>query len=231
MCITGGYDIDFEHSSAAQVSQEGARAVRQFPAQHHLFFEGDSRAHVFVVESGWVKLYRTLIDGQRQVVGFCSAGSILGLEGGADHVNACQAVTAVKVRAITATRLQEMCARDPQLANQLLRQMARQLDAAQAQLTTIGAQSSEQKLATFLLSFAGSSSTPQGDFDLPMRRSDIADFLGLRLETVSRKLSDFQRHKWVRMVSMYKCRLLDRDTLLALSEGGSPEDAVHHVAH
>jgi CRP-like cAMP-binding protein len=225
MCISGGNIIDFDRSGeGGWTVADKTRSLRQAPAHQHLFFEGDERTHIFVVESGWVKLYRTLIDGQRQVVGFCNGGSILGLEGGEDHMNACEAVTPVKVRAIPVGRLPELCTRDPELAGQLLRQMGRQLGAAQSQLTTVGAQSAEQKLATFLLAFANYGAPQGGEFDLPMRRSDIAEFLGLRLETVSRKLSEFQRRKWVRMISLYRCRVLDRDALENLAAGGQEED-------
>jgi CRP/FNR family transcriptional regulator len=233
MCISGGNLIDFERSGAdGWAAADKARAIRQVAAHQHLFFEGDARSHIFVIESGWVKLYRTLIDGQRQVVGFCNGGSILGLEGVEDHVNACEAVTPVKVRAIPIGRIPELCARDPELAGQLLRQMGRQLGTAQAQLTTIGAQSADQKLATFLLAFANYGAPQGGEFDLPMRRGDIAEFLGLRLETVSRKLSEFQRRNWVRMISLYRCKVLDRAALEGLAEGGDAADADgRHAAH
>jgi CRP/FNR family transcriptional regulator len=224
MCINGGNHIDFERSAAGSwVVQDNQRTTRQVAAHQHLFFESDARTHLFVVESGWVKLYRTLIDGQRQVVGFCNGGSILGLEGAGTHINGCEAITAVKVRSIPISRLSEICARDPDLAGQLLRQMGRQLGTAQAQLTTVGAQSAQQKLATFLLAFADYSENDE--FDLPVRRADMGEFLGLRLETVSRKMTEFQQKKWIRMVSMYRCRILKRDLLECLAEGGDAEDA------
>lgn len=233
MCINSGTFIDFERSTAGSGTRsDSQQAARPFPAHQHLFFEGDARTHLFVIESGWVKLYRTLIDGQRQVVGFCNGGSILGLEGGEDYINSCETVTAVKVRLIPIARLPELCERDPGLAGQLLRQMGRQLGNAQAQLTTIGAQSADQKLATFLLAFADYGALDDGEFELPMRRGDMGEFLGLRLETISRKMSDFQRRKWIRMTSLYRCRILNRDALDCLAEGGAVEDAdCRRLAH
>jgi CRP/FNR family transcriptional regulator len=168
-----------------------------------------------------VKLYRTLIDGQRQVVGFANAGSVLGLESDAQHVNSCEAITAVSVRPIAARRLDSLCKTEPVLAEQILRQVARQLSAAQAQLAAVGAQSAEQKLATFLLSIADlCDETCDREFDLPMRRMDMAEFLGLRLETVSRKMSEFQRRGWIKLISLYHCRMLQRGALQSLAQGG-----------
>lgn len=224
MCINGGKIIDLERAGNGWGAMDGQRGIRHVPAHQHLFFEGDARTHVFVIESGWVKLYRTLIDGQRQVVGFCNGGSVLGFEGNGEHVNACEPVTPVTVRAIPLSRLDDLCMRDPKLAVQLLRQMGRQLGVAQSQLTAVGVQSADQKLATFLLAFAKYSANERSEFDLPMRRSDIAEFLGLRLETVSRKLTDFQRRKWVRMLSLYRCQILDRAALENLAEGGGHEE-------
>lgn len=224
MCINGGAIIDFDHSPGGWLAFDPSGS-RQVAAHQHLFFEGDVRRNLYVVESGWAKLYRTLLDGQRQVVGFCNAGSILGIEGSAEHANGCEAVTPLRVRAIPVKSLTELCARDPKLAAQLIGQVGNQLGAAQAQLTSIGAQSADQKLATFLLAVADVSQGRDAEFDLPMRRSEMAEFLGLRLETVSRKMSDFQRRKWVQMISMYRFRLLNRSAIECLAEGGDLEEA------
>jgi CRP/FNR family nitrogen fixation transcriptional regulator len=125
------------------------------------------------------------------------------------------------------SRMAEIFVRDPDLAAQLLRQLGRQLGAAQAQLTTVGAQSADQKLATFLMAFDNYGADKTGEFDLPMRRNDMAEFLGLRLETVSRKMSEFQRRKWIKMSSLYRCRILNRDVLECLAEGGDADEAGH----
>ena len=110
---------------------------------------------------------------------------------------------------IPIARVTEICLRDGKLADQLLRQVGRQLGAAQAQLAAIGAQSAEQKLANFLLTIADLCDVQaDGSFDLPMRRGDMAEFLGLRLETVSRKMSEFQRRGWIKFClrACPKCR-------------------------
>ncbi len=227
MCIAGGKIIDLSrHIVTEQTPADSAvRHVRHFDAHEHLCFEGDTRTHVFVVETGWVKIYRTLVDGQRQVVGFANAGSVLGLESTHEHLNSCEAVTAVTVRSIPSNRIAEMSARDPAFAQQVIAQLGRQLGAAQAQLATVGAQSAEQKLATFLLTIADLSSATAGQaFDLPMRRGDMAEFLGVRLETVSRKMTEFQRRGWIRMTSLYHCVIVRRDILEQLAVGGEADD-------
>ena len=221
MCITGGHGIDFGAPKAHTTSPTAWRQnIRRMVPHEHLFYEGDEQSHVYVIEKGWVKLYRTLIDGQRQVVGFCNGGTVLGLESESQHANGCEAITDVTVRAIPVSRFSEVCEQDPKLAHQLLIQLGRQLGAAQAQLTAVGSQSADQRLAMFLLAIADHNNSASGDeFDLPMRRGDMADFLGLRLETVSRKMSDFQRREWIRMTSLYRCKILRRALLQELAQG------------
>jgi CRP-like cAMP-binding protein len=226
MCIAGGAVSAFVTTrDSSDISRQPV--LRTVAAHEHIYFEGDPRDHLYVVECGWVKLYRTLVDGQRQIVGFANKGSILGLESDVDYSNGCEAITEVQVRAIPIARVTEICLRDGKLADQLLRQVGRQLGAAQAQLAAIGAQSAEQKLANFLLTIADlCEAQPDGSFDLPMRRGDMAEFLGLRLETVSRKMSEFQRRGWIAMTSLYHCRLKRRDILEDLAEGGEGKIAL-----
>lgn len=222
MCIAGG---SISGLVGAKDQNAPRPALKTIPAHEHVFFEGDARDCLYVVESGWVKLYRTLVDGQRQIVGFANKGSILGLESDVEHSNGCETITPVSIRIIPIGRVTEICLRDGKLADQLLRQVGRQLGAAQAQLAAIGAQSAEQKLANFLLTTSDLCDvTPDGQFDLPMRRGDMAEFLGLRLETVSRKMSEFQRRGWIRMTSLYHCIIVRRDILEELAAGGEAED-------
>jgi CRP-like cAMP-binding protein len=233
MCIAGGNVIDIAKTNRAPAgfNEMQRQPLRNLSHHEHLYFEGDARTQIFIVAAGWVKLYRTLMDGQRQVVGFASAGSILGLEAEGVHVNACEAITPVCVRAIPVGRISELCAADGAFAEQMLLQIGRQLGAAQTQLATVGAQTSEQKLATFLLSICRLNGKGGCDeFDMPMRRGDVAEFLGLRLETVSRKITEFQRRGWISMTSLYHCRITNRAALEELALGGTIENSGSRIA-
>lgn len=224
MCIAGGAVSAFIGGQDRTDPAARQPALKTVPAHDHVFFEGDARDCLYVVEAGWVKLYRTLVDGQRQIVGFANRGSILGLESDVEHANGCEAITDVKVRVVPIARVTEICLRDGALADQLLRQVGRQLGAAQAQLAAVGAQSAEQKVANFLLTISDlCDAQPDGSFDLPMRRGDMAEFLGLRLETVSRKMTEFQRRGWIAMTSLYRCAIRRRDILEELAMGGEAE--------
>lgn len=82
MCIAGGRVEDLTATKAPHITSQSSdrTMVRRVMTHDHLFYQGDERDFIYVVQSGWVKLYRTLIDGQRQVVGFANPGSILGLK-------------------------------------------------------------------------------------------------------------------------------------------------------
>ncbi len=183
-----------------------------------LFHEGDERERIFVVESGWLKLSRTLSEGQRQIVGFPTRGAILGFEGPLDHVNHCEALTATVVHAFPVSALIQLC-HDPRFGGTLLRQLGMQLGAAQTQLTSLGAQSAAQRTAAFLIFIADSCFDDEREFTLPMRRIDVAEFLGLRLETVSRMFGSFQQRGWISMQALYQCRITNRRALAALASG------------
>lgn len=228
MCMAVGKLVELGRETGFEVKSARSTPgqVRDLDVGEHLFFEGDTRTHIFLVESGWVKLYRTLVDGQRQVVGFVNKGSVIGLESDVEHSNGCQAVSDATVRAIPVARMAEICAADQKLAQQLLGQLGRQLGAAQSHLATVGAQSAEQKLASFLTSICDlSSGGEDGIFHLPMRRGEMAEFLGLRLETISRQMAEFQRCRWIQMTSLYDCQILRRDVLDELALGGEAEHA------
>jgi CRP-like cAMP-binding protein len=183
-----------------------------------LFREGDERRRVFVVESGWLKLTRTLCDGQRQIVGFPTRGSIIGLEAPHDYRNECVALTASAVHSFPISALVQLC-RNPRFSESLLRQLGVQLGDAQTQLASVGAQSAAQKTAVFLTSIADSNADATSEFTLPMRRGDIGEFLGLRLETVSRMFGAFRERGWIAMPAIYRCRITNSRALATLASG------------
>lgn len=191
---------------------------RLLKAGETLFREGDQRVRIYVVESGWLKLTCALRDGKRQIVGFPTRGSILGFETPEDYLHDCTALTMAAVHAFPVSAIVSLC-RDPAFREPFLRQLGMQLGAAQTQLALVGGQSAAQKTAAFLTSMAGRCIDRDSAFSLPMRRSDIGEFLGLRLETVSRMFGAFRDHGWISMPAIYRCRITNFRALAALASG------------
>jgi CRP/FNR family transcriptional regulator len=189
-----------------------------------LFHEGDSASHVFTLVQGTAKLTRVLPDGREQVLGFRFSGDVLGYTGGTHYPFAAQLLTPAQVCRLERRKLDGLLRRYPALERRLLDLCVQELAATQDQLVTVGRRTSEARVAAFLLSLAeaGRRRHHAGSvLDMPMTRSDIADFLGLTLETVSRTLTAFRRRGWVREPSHGRIEILRREQLLQLTEGGS----------
>jgi CRP/FNR family transcriptional regulator len=167
--------------------------TRRLEAREHVFCEADPRTHVFKVEEGTVILYKVLPDGRRQVIGFACPGDLIGLgASGDDHLFNAQATSDGKVRCLSAPALEEAASRDPALALKLYNAISLELSAARNLLISIGQHSALERVASFLLTLLRRAAPAEGDggtIHLPMRRADIADFLGLTIETVSRTLT------------------------------------------
>lgn len=187
-----------------------------------LFSEGDRAAHVFTLVQGTAKLTRLLPDGREQVLGFRFAGDVLGYTGAEHYPFAAQLLTQGQVCRLERKRLDGLLRRYPALERRLLDLCVQELAATQEQLVTVGRRTAEARVAAFLLSLAEAGKRRHHAgvvLDMPMTRADIADFLGLTLETVSRTLTAFRRRGWVREPAHGRIELLRREQLLELTEG------------
>lgn len=189
-----------------------------------LFQEGDRASHVFTLVQGTAKLTRLLPDGREQVLGFRFAGDVLGYTGAEHYPFAAQLLTPAQLCRIERRRLDGLLRRYPALERRLLDLCVQELAATQEQLVTVGRRTAEARVAAFLLSVAEAGRRRHhvgAVYEMPMTRADIADFLGLTLETVSRTLTAFRRRGWVREPSHGRIELLRRDPLTALTDGAA----------
>jgi CRP/FNR family transcriptional regulator len=203
------------------VAAEADRLV--LPARHVLYQEGDRAAHVFTLVEGTAKLTRLLADGRQQVVGFRFSGDILGFTPGPRHPFAAELLTGARLCRIDRPALDGLLRRFPALERRFLDLCVQELAATQEQLVTVGRRPAEARVAAFLISLAEAGRArhrPGAVLDMPMTRADIADFLGLTLETVSRCFTAFRRRGWVREPAHGRVELLDRTALAELAEGG-----------
>lgn len=161
-----------------------------------LFLEGDEASHVYEVMSGVVCLYRIMPDGGRHILAFRFAGDIVGLCSPANYGYNAQAVGDSRVRRISRAGLERMIDERADFARKLLRMAAAELNAMRDHLTCLASKSAEAKVADFLLMLAERSQARAGTavvVNLPMTRTDIGDYLGLTIETVSRTISKMRR--------------------------------------
>jgi CRP/FNR family nitrogen fixation transcriptional regulator len=188
-------------------------ATMSFAKGAEIYGEHEPADYVYMVVSGTVRTYRILSDGRRQIEGFHFAGDVFGFETGAEHDSSAEAVTAATVLVIRRSTILAVAERDMNVANQLWKLTARQLDRARRHALLL-VKSAQERVAAFLLDMArlGNGNA----VELPMSRQDIADYLGLTIETVSRTLSLFQQEAAIDLPNSRRVLLRDRSALRSL---------------
>ncbi len=162
----------------------------------HFFREGDKASHVYEVKSGVLRLTRVLKNGRRQVIAFGLPGDIIGFPNGDQHHTDCDVIATAEIVAHRRQNLEDGEG-DPETHQRLLRAALREISAMQDHFMMLARKSAMEKVASFLIVLSHRTGTPVGNyttFSLPMSRADIADFLGLTIETISRSLSILRKH-------------------------------------
>jgi len=185
--------------------------------------EGEPAESLFNVVSGAVKLYKLLPDGRRQITGFLFPGDFLGIALNDTYVYTAEALTPVRLCRFPRRRLEALLREIPNLEHELLNEVATELVAAQDQMLLLGRKTARERVASFLLMLdRGTKRTnrPPNILDLPMSRGDIADYLGLTTETVSRTFTQLRKAGVIALTHRGEVEILDRAGLEAESEGG-----------
>ena len=182
-----------------------------------IFGEGEEAEYVYRIVSGAVRTCKILADGRRQINSFHVAGDLLGLETGSMHRLNAEAVSDTTMLLFRRRQLAAVAARDADVACQLWSATAAHLLRAEDHLIRLGRRTALERVAAFLLELddrLGGS----GRIELPMSRRDIADYLGLTLETVSRAMSQMQRQAALTLCGARHVHL-DRRAVARLVEG------------
>jgi CRP/FNR family nitrogen fixation transcriptional regulator len=153
-----------------------------------IYGEDEPAEYVYQVISGAVRSYKLLSDGRRQIGAFHLLGDVFGLESGAKHRLAAEAIIDTTVRLVKRSSLEKAAGVDVQLARELWAITAGELRHAEDHMLLLGRKTAMERVATFLLEMDRRLAVA-GMMALPMCRRDIGDYLGLTLETVSRALS------------------------------------------
>lgn len=154
--------------------------------------EGEPANHFFNVTRGTAKLFKLLPDGRRQITGFATVGHFLGLAVSDTYAFSAEALEPTRYCRFSRTKLRQLLDDFPAMEARLLQAAANELVAAQEQMLLLGRKTARERLASFLVAQNRQSAPygqPRARFPLPMTRGDIADYLGLTIETVSRTLT------------------------------------------
>jgi CRP/FNR family nitrogen fixation transcriptional regulator len=186
--------------------------VRRFRRDSEIFADGDAAEMFFKVMSGVVRSCKFLSDGHRQIEAFHVAGDVFGFELGAEHALSAEAVSDCTLVAYRRRGVESLAQKDEALSYQLFSFVMRSLVHAQGHSLLLGRRSAAGKVASFLIEWAAHS-THEGFICLSMTRQDIADYLGLTIETVSRTLTQFEREYLIELPNTRQVRLRNRDAL------------------
>ena len=202
----GGTVIQAPARRADPFASLGSRV--EFRSHDTIVHEGNDADWLFRIRDGIVKLQRMLSDGRCQIVGLLFAGDFLGLAGESAAPYSAYAVGTVSADRFSRRAMEQLCESSIPASRLLLRWANKELAAAQEQMLLLGCKTPREKFASFLLSLVRRQNNPEL-IRLPMTRTDIADYLGLTLETVSRTLSRFQKRglidtqgKFIRIVDI-----------------------------
>ena len=195
--------------------------LHRVPAGKHLFHEGQDASSVYEVVSGVLRLTRLMEDGRRQVIAFGYPGDIVGFPSDGHYHTDCDALSPTEGICHNRRALENGGA-DQALHASLLQAALHEISAMHDHFLMLGRKSAGEKVASFLCTLLDRVGEPLGQFtqfDLPMSRSDIADFLGLTTETVCRTLTQLRKSNIIALDRIYTVVVLKPDGLAALASG------------
>ena len=170
-----------------------------FARNEEVYGDGEPAEFIYQVISGAVRTYKVLNDGRRQICAFHLPGDVFGLEAGEEHSFSAEAVSQSTVLVIKRSTVTTLAAGDPAVARQLLNLTACELQKMQDHVMLL-IKNAQERVASFLLQMA-KRMPAANEIELPMSRQDIADYLGLTIETVSRTLTQLETQATIALPS------------------------------
>ena len=203
-----------EHTLAGVFGMQGA--LIKVERNVEIYGEEEPAEYLYQVLTGAVRTYKVLQDGRRQIGAFHLPGDVFGLEAGEAHSFSAEAVSDCTLRIARRSSIIAMAARDSDLANDLWQRTAEAFRRAQDHMLLLGRKNAEERVATFLLKMAARTSGGQ-TIELPMSRQDIADYLGLTIETISRTLTLLEKNAAIELPSSRRILVRSRSSLQQLN--------------
>ncbi|HVO02949.1 MAG TPA: helix-turn-helix domain-containing protein [Candidatus Cybelea sp.] len=209
-------------SSAADETMRVLQSIGStlsFRRNSAVFNEGDPSKHVYKVVSGAIRTCRVLMDGRRQIADFYLPGDFFGLDWESEHTFTAEAVADAVVISYPKSQLEQLGETTPAIRKLLMAMLCKGLSATQNHIVMLGRQTAHERLAWFLLRSMKRNGLERGALDLPMSRLDIADYLGLTIETVSRGISEFKRRRYISIANAHQISVTNAEALESLASG------------
>jgi len=186
-----------------------------FDRNAEIYGEGESADYVYRVISGSVRAYKVLNDGRRQITAFYLPGDVFGIESGAEHSNSAEAIDKATILVVRRSSVFSTAENNGDVARYLWSATAAELKRSQNHALLL-IKTAKERIAAFLLEMAGRLAG-QSCVELPMSRQDIADYLGLTIETVSRTLTQLSERSTIQFLGSRRIVLRNPSQLRALN--------------
>ena len=202
-CAVRGFSVcaSLDKIEMRDFEQLGRRA--HFSTCETVFAQEDITSYFYNLVDGVMRLYKLLPDGRRQIVGFLLPGDFVGMTTADRHGFSADAVGPVTVCQFAKTPFARFAEDKPNLLRRMNELAVQELNQARDHMVLLGRRSAEEKVATFLVGWRDRLAELKGASDivhLPMSRQDIADYLGLTIETVSRTFTKFEREGIIEII-------------------------------
>ena len=183
-----------------------------------IFSEGEKADHAYKIVSGVVRLCKHFPDGRRQIAQFLFPGDYLSFIKIGDHSFSAEAVVDVVLLSFPQAQLEQLSEKYPDLRGRLFQMASGRIRDIQNHLSMVGRQTAKERVASFMLLLAERSTRHEEPFEVSMSRQDIADYLGLTMETVSRTLSLFKAKRIIAFPDQHRLQILNLNALQALAD-------------
>jgi CRP/FNR family transcriptional regulator, nitrogen fixation regulation protein len=225
--IFGNFVANPEATSLAATLTDHLQAIQAYGARQHyqrnetVFNQGDTADQVYRILDGTVRLCRHMPDGRRYIVDFLLPGDVMGFVESPDQPVSAEAVTEISVIAFPRACFDQLARENSDMRQQLLCHMSASLQTAQQHLFVLGCQKANERVASFLLRLGDRLDVPCGArIDLTMSRQDIADHLGLTIETISRAITALRSAGIILVPNAHQLIVRDSIALRALAAEG-----------
>ncbi|MBP2562368.1 CRP/FNR family transcriptional regulator [Neorhizobium galegae] len=231
------------HFTRKHAPSDGANCLRDLfskqPVEHRsgnrsLFLEGDEAAHVFQVVEGTLRIFKIISDGRRVITGFLYAGDIVGISLGKRYLYSADAVSSTTVRRLTRNQFDSGIDESPRLRTEVSALVSDEMAAAQDQMVLLSCKSAEERMCSFLLKLLKKSELlgeRRLSIELPMSRQDIADYLGLTIETVSRTITKLINKRVLRIENAVARHSISVERPVLLAQLAGDDDDCSDMRH
>ncbi len=193
-----------------------------FARNETIFQEGDRAHTVYRIASGTIRLCRHTPDGRRHIVEFALPGDLFGVFDGNEQMFTAEAVGDVVLVAYPRIQFDRLSERDPRFRANILRHLSSNLAAVQLHAFVLGCRNAKERLASFIVRLADrTGAMDTGRLDLSMSRQDIADHLGLTIETICRAVTVLKNEKVIGVPNTHQIVLRNVEVLCELADGGA----------